>query len=229
MLESHHSCFRRHHPTKIACRALRKLSHTSFRTMSMLPISRNQEQRELSSIGVCEGNRALLSPVEPCYLPARNEGPNNVVSRKAIEVQVPHQSNLTRLPIQHDVTVMHVVQAAWALTLQRYVGSNTVTFGFLSLGSSEIPTGNGEMPRTKVKHSQIYDGIVASIISTDITGTESVLDVIRSMAVRSSAWLECGEAQHPFNTAVIYRRMHPQSSVTTTQEDPDPKVGIRLP
>ena len=184
-----------------------------------------QEQEESSTIGLCEGKRLLPTPVEPCYLPSRNEGSNKVVPRKAIKVQVLPQFNLTRLPSQDDVTVKHVFQAAWALTLQRYVGSNTVSFGFLSFDSPDTPATKGKIPIEQTRGFKTRDGVVRSIISTQISGKASVPNFIRSMEVRSTTWLECDGAEHPFNTVLRHQRRHQQCRGIWVGEDADSKVS----
>ena len=194
--------------------------------MSVSQISPMQEQEEIPGIGRCEKKGFLPTPVEPCYLPSRNEGSKKIVSRKAVEVQVLPQSSLTRLPSQHDVTLKHVFQAAWALTLQRYVGSNTVSFGFLSFDSPETPASNGEVPIKQTKGFKVHDGVVRSIISTEISGNGSVPNFIRNMEVRSITWLECDGAEHPFNTVVKLQRRHQQSGGIWVGEDLNSKVGI---
>lgn len=84
---------------------------------------------------------------QACFFPILDLtlGPSEDNNWQAVEVPIHNISPLTLLCKEHEVSPLTVFKLAWALVLQCYAGSNSPTFGHLTLSASES-NGNLESP-----------------------------------------------------------------------------------
>jgi amino acid adenylation domain-containing protein len=172
--------------------------------------------------------KSYLNDSEICSFPILNDG--LVLDKELRSVRLDFGS-LSILDLQtfcnaHDVTLSNMFHVAWAMTLSSFVGSNDVTFGYL----------------TSARDSQdvaLIEEIVGPMINTLVCrvkfpgGSQSLLNVLRSvqddyMDAMPHRHTSLAEIQHAmelsgaslFNTALSYRRL--------PQEGPADDAGLIL-
>ena len=163
--------------------------------------------------------KSYLSGSEICSFPVLNDG--QIVDKQLHSLRLDF-GNLSVLDLQafcnaQGITLSNIFHTAWALTLNSYVGSQDVTFGYLTSArdSQNIP---------------LVDEIVGPMINTLVCRvkfnkeSQRLLDVLRDvqqdyMDTLPHRHTSLAEVQHAmelsgaslFNTALSYRRLPPDS------------------
>ncbi|KAF2873546.1 nonribosomal peptide synthase [Massariosphaeria phaeospora] len=172
--------------------------------------------------------KSYLSGSEVCAFPIMND---NLVVRKELRSMRLDFGNISIMDLQtfcnsNGVTLSNIFHTAWALTLSLYVGSNDVTFGYLtSARDSE------SIHRVEEMVGPIINTLVCRVKFSE--SSQCLLDVLREV---QRDYLETiphrhtslAEVQHAlelaganlFNTALSYRKLPPVS--------PTDDVGVTL-
>jgi hypothetical protein len=174
--------------------------------------------------------RTYLGGSEVCSFPVLDDGLGQIIEKKLVTVRMDMDDiglpDLHRFCNLNGITLSNVFHAAWALTLSCYVGSDDVTFGYLtSARDSEEVRG--------------VENIVGPLINTlvcrvDLSdGSRCLLDVLSDvqrdyMEAIPHRHIALADVQHAlelsgaslFNTALSYRRL--------PQEQTDRNDGVQL-
>ncbi|KAL4962928.1 uncharacterized protein BDV14DRAFT_202374 [Aspergillus stella-maris] len=86
-----------------------------------------------------------LAGAEPSYLPPSSERDNGKPSLKSVTAEVDNIKPLQDFRDSHGVTLANIAQLAWAVVLSRFIGSQDITFGYLSNGRDAPIAGIHEM------------------------------------------------------------------------------------
>ncbi|KAL1965991.1 hypothetical protein VTN77DRAFT_4931 [Rasamsonia byssochlamydoides] len=78
--------------------------------------------------------KRYLADVRSCHLPRLNANPTDERGLASLKMAFDQWSDLQQYCEKTGVTLANVVQAAWALVLRKYTGSDDVCFGYLSAG-----------------------------------------------------------------------------------------------
>ena len=174
--------------------------------------------------------KSYLAGSEVCSFPVLDDGLGHAVEKELVTIRMDLSSiglpDLQNFCNTNGITLSNVFHTAWALTLSCYVGSNDVTFGYLTSArdSEEV---------------QGVENIVGPLINTlvcrvDLSdGSRCLLDVLQDvqrdyMEAIPHRHIALADVQHVlelsgailFNTALSYRRL--------PQEQPDDDKRLRL-
>ena len=154
--------------------------------------------------------RRYLDNVEPCYLPALEDGKRDERELQTLELELEDAAQLQSFCAQHSVTLSNVLQLVWSLTLRAYTGNEKVCFGYLSSGR--------DVPLEGIQHAV---GLFISMLvcRIDLSNDLQVVvalkqiqeDYTQSMAHQA---FSLGDMQHElqlsgkslFNTAFTFQR-----------------------
>ncbi|KAF2707683.1 acetyl-CoA synthetase-like protein [Pleomassaria siparia CBS 279.74] len=173
-------------------------------------ISYLRNQPQISSLAYW---KAYLTGAEQCAFPVLNDG---IVAEKKLRSIRLDFGNLSILDLQafcsaHGITLSNVFHAAWALTLSSYVGSNDVTFSYLTSARDS-------------EDIHLVEDMVGPIINSLVCRvklfgeSQTLLDVLQSvqedyMNALPHRHTSLAEILHAingtalFNTALSYRRL----------------------
>ncbi|KAF2683049.1 acetyl-CoA synthetase-like protein [Lentithecium fluviatile CBS 122367] len=174
--------------------------------------------------------KSYLQGSEVCSFPVLNDG--KLVEKQLNNIRVDFGS-LSILDLQsfcssHGITLSNVFHTAWALTLSRYIGSNDVTFGYLTSARD-----SQDVHRVDEMVGPIINTLVCRVNLCD--GARCLLDILRDvqndyMDVQKDyrRHIALAEVQHVldlsgtnlFNTALSYRRL--------PSEAPSVDVGVKF-
>jgi hypothetical protein len=172
--------------------------------------------------------KSYLGGSEVCSFPVLNDG--KVVEKKLNNIRVDFGS-LSILDLQtfcnfHGITLSNIFHTAWALTLSSYIGSNDVTFGYLTSARD-----SQDIDRVQEMVGPIINTLVCRVNLTD--GARCLLDVLRDvqkdyMDAIPHRHIALAEVQHAldlsganlFNTALSYRRL--------PSETPSDDAGLKF-
>lgn len=163
--------------------------------------------------------KSYLNGSEVCSFPVLNDG-LIVDQRQLCSIRLDF-GNLSVLDLQNfcnsrGITLSNIFHTAWALTLSSYVGSNDITFGYLTSARDAQ-----EIHRVEEMVGPLINTLVCRVkFSND---SSSLLDVLRSvqqdyMDTLPHRHTSLAEVQHAlglsgaslFNTALSYRRLPPE-------------------
>jgi amino acid adenylation domain-containing protein/non-ribosomal peptide synthase protein (TIGR01720 family) len=161
-----------------------------------------------------------LSGSELCSFPVLND--SIAVKEKELRSIRLDFGNLSILDLQtfcsaHGITLSNIFHTAWALTLSLYIGTNDVTFGYLTSARDA-----GEIHGVEDMVGPLINTLVCRVKFSDGSGT--LLDILRDvqqdyMDTLSHRHTSLAEVQHAlglggdslFNTALSYRKLPPDS------------------
>ncbi|KAL4951400.1 hypothetical protein BDW69DRAFT_186434 [Aspergillus filifer] len=86
-----------------------------------------------------------LTGAEPSYLPPSSELDSGKPTLKSVTAEVDNIKPLQDFRDAHGVTLANIAQLAWAVVLSRFIGSQDITFGYLSNGRDAPIAGIHEM------------------------------------------------------------------------------------
>lgn len=78
--------------------------------------------------------KRYLSGVQACYFPRLKSTFNSQRGLASLQFNFNHWQDIQQYCERTGVTLANVIQAAWALVLRKYTGSDDVCFGYLSAG-----------------------------------------------------------------------------------------------
>ncbi|OCL10211.1 nonribosomal peptide synthase-like protein [Glonium stellatum] len=78
--------------------------------------------------------KVYLAGIEPCHLPILTDGKNAAKELRSLEVSLNKASELQAFCAKNGVTLSNVLQLVWALVLRCYIGTDEISFGYLSSG-----------------------------------------------------------------------------------------------
>lgn len=151
-----------------------------------------------------------LQDLEPCNFPALNHDKPLETSARDLKIHVAGSSDLRNFCTRYEVTLSHVFQTAWAILLQRYIGTDDICFGYLASGR--------DLPLNDV------DNIVGPLINMLICRFQldplrpllSYIHQVRDENAERTAHQHCSMAEiyhelnlgskQPFNTVITVRR-----------------------
>ncbi|KAF2186293.1 nonribosomal peptide synthase [Zopfia rhizophila CBS 207.26] len=163
--------------------------------------------------------KSYLNGSEVCSFPVLNDG--LTVARELRSIRLDF-GNLSVLDLQtfctdHGITLSNIFHSAWALTLSCYVGSNDVTFGYLT--SARDAQG---IPGVEDMVGPLINTLVCRVKFLD--GSKCLLDVLQEvqqdyMNTLPHRHTSLAEVQHAmelsgaslFNTALSYRKLPPDA------------------
>jgi len=158
---------------------------------------------------------SYLNGSEVCSFPVLNDG--RTVERRLSNIRVDFGS-LSILDLQnfcssHGITLSNVFHAAWAMTISRFIGSNDVTFGYLTSARD-----SQDVHRVQEMVGPLINTLVCRVKLTD--GAQCLLDILQDvqkdyMEAIPHRHIALAEVQHAldlsganlFNTALSYRRL----------------------
>ncbi|QGA19993.1 hypothetical protein EYB26_007693 [Talaromyces marneffei] len=176
--------------------------------------------------------KRYLSGVQACYFPRLKSTFSSQRRLASLQFNFSHWQDVQRYCERTGVTLANVIQAAWALVLRKYTGSDDVCFGYLSAGR--------DAPVTRIQETI---GVFINMLCCRVRLSSSQLlaeipSVIQDDYVRAIPHQRCSlaQVQHElglqgkqiFNTALSIQN-HSASEVVdegslvfTTQEAHDP-------
>ncbi|KAH7130267.1 hypothetical protein B0J11DRAFT_429378 [Dendryphion nanum] len=170
-----------------------------------------------------------LGGSEVCSFPVLND--NVIVEEKQLRSMRLDFGNLSVPDLQsfcntHGITLSNIFHVAWAVTLSSYVGSNDVTFGYLTSARDAE-----EIFRVEDMVGPLINTLVCRVKLSD--ASKCLLDIVRDVQqdyldTMPHRHTSLAEVQHAlelagaslFNTALSYRRLPPDS--------PSEESGLRF-
>ncbi|KAL4973044.1 hypothetical protein BDW66DRAFT_143034, partial [Aspergillus desertorum] len=151
-----------------------------------------------------------LSNAEPSYLPVSPAVYSEKRSLRSVSLEVDNMKPLHDFRDTHGVTIANIAQLAWATVLCRYVGSQDVSFGYLSNGRDAPIVGIHEMcgPMINLMVTRV------ELPSQGATVAEAAKQVQHNfLEAFSHQRVSLGDIQHAlhlserglFNTTMIYK------------------------
>jgi amino acid adenylation domain-containing protein/non-ribosomal peptide synthase protein (TIGR01720 family) len=152
--------------------------------------------------------KTYLSGVEPCFLPALNDGKTCPREPGSVEITVSDSERAFSYCKQNGVTLSNVLQLAWALVLHLYVGTFDVSFGVVASGR-DIPVKNIDEAV-----GCFVNMLITRLTFSDETTVKQLLEVLQTDSVNALEHQGCSlaavqhELQLPsiFNTAFTFQR-----------------------
>jgi amino acid adenylation domain-containing protein/non-ribosomal peptide synthase protein (TIGR01720 family) len=151
--------------------------------------------------------KTFLTGVEPCFLPALNDGKPGVHENGSYETRI------TNTAVQdfcktNGVTLSNVLQLAWALVLHCYVGASDICFGVVASGR-DIPVKNIDEAA-----GCFVNMLICRLSFTDETPIRELLQTLQTNSTNAFDHQGCSlaEVQHElqlpslFNTAFTFQR-----------------------
>ncbi|KAF2731994.1 nonribosomal peptide synthase-like protein [Polyplosphaeria fusca] len=180
--------------------------------------------------------KSYLAGSDVCSFPVLNDG---IVEEKLLQsirldfgsVSIP---DLQTFCNSNGITLSNIFHAAWALTLSSYVGTNDVTFGYLTSARD-----SQDLARVDEMLGPIINTLVCRV---QMERTQSVLDVLQQvqkdyMDSLPHRHTSLAEVQHAlelsgaslFNTALSYRRLPAETTSSVTGLKFEERVPIYDP
>tara|TARA_R110002003_G_scaffold124_21_gene11362 strand:+ start:12515 stop:16243 length:3729 start_codon:yes stop_codon:yes gene_type:complete len=168
--------------------------------------------------------RAYLSGSEVCSFPMLDDG--KAVEKQLVSIRM-DMDNFNMLDLQNfcnsnGITLSNIFHTAWALTLSCYVGSNDVTFGYLTSARDAE-----DIHRVQDMVGPMINTLVCRVNLAE--GSRCLLEVIQDvqrdyMEALPHRHIALADVQHIlnlsgaslFNTALSYRRLPPDTPVEAT-------------
>jgi amino acid adenylation domain-containing protein len=171
--------------------------------------------------------KAYLKGSEVCSFPALNDG--QVTEKRLVSIRMDMDSfsmhDLQDFCNSNGLTLSNIFHTAWALTLSCYVGSQDVTFGYLTSARDAE-----DIRRVQEMVGPMINTLVCRVDLTD--GARCLLDVLQDvqrdyMEALPHRHIALADVQHVlnlsgaslFNTALSYRRLPPDASTEATGVD----------
>ncbi|KAF1951517.1 nonribosomal peptide synthase [Byssothecium circinans] len=154
--------------------------------------------------------KTFLSGVEPCFLPALNDGKPGPREAVSYEAHIAETANIQAFCKANGVTLSNVLQLVWALVLHYYVGTSDVSFGVVASGR-DIPVKNIEEAA-----GCFVQMLISRLNFSDETPLHQLLQTVQndSMNARDHQSCSLAEVQHElqlpslFNTVFTFQRRH---------------------
>ena len=133
--------------------------------------------------------QTYLDGIEPCHFPTLNE--ENVKGKRieSIELKFGRFSELQQVCEKLNVTLANVLQAAWALVLRAYTGSDDVCYGYLTSGR-DIPVDG-----IQEAIGAFINMLICRIKFSQTSSLETVFQTIQNDYLRSQPYQHCSLAQ----------------------------------
>jgi hypothetical protein len=116
-----------------------------------------------------------LADVDPCFLtvvPANDDTESSFHSIGPVQVPDIQTTKIRKFCTASEVTAATVIQAAWALVLRRYVGTNTPCFGNLRSGR-DVPVNRSD---------RILGPLIGMVpCRVDLNKSQTVLETLQTM------------------------------------------------
>lgn len=168
--------------------------------------------------------KSYLRGSEVCSFPALDDGQKMEKQLVSIRMDMNNfsMSDLQNFCNSNGLTLSNIFHTAWALTLSCYVGSNDVTFGYLTSARDAE-----DIHRVQDMVGPMINTLVCRVNLTD--GSRCLLDVLQDvqrdyMEALPHRHIALADVQHVlnlsgaslFNTALSYRRLPPDAPLTAT-------------
>ncbi|KAL3466107.1 hypothetical protein BJX64DRAFT_284685 [Aspergillus heterothallicus] len=151
-----------------------------------------------------------LANAEPTYLSSAQGLKTEKPTLSSVSSEVDNVQSLHKFRDTHGVTLANIAQLAWAVVLSRYIGSQDITFGYLSNGRDAPIAGIHEMvgPMINLMVTRVQ---LATATMTVAEAARKVQDDFLDSFAHQRASL--GDIQHAlrapdrglFNTTMIYK------------------------
>ncbi|KAH7409858.1 hypothetical protein DE146DRAFT_732737 [Phaeosphaeria sp. MPI-PUGE-AT-0046c] len=168
--------------------------------------------------------KSYLSGSEVCSFPALDDG--KAMEKQLVSIRLDMNTfsmpDLQNFCNSNGITLSNIFHTAWALTLSCYVGSNDVTFGYLTSARDAE-----EIHRVQDMVGPMINTLVCRVDFTE--STRCLLDVLQDvqrdyMEALPHRHIALADVQHVldlsganlFNTALSYRRLPPDTPVEAT-------------
>jgi amino acid adenylation domain-containing protein len=169
--------------------------------------------------------KAYLKGSEVCSFPTLNDG--QITEKRLVSIRMDMDSfsmpDLQDFCNSNGLTLSNIFHTAWALTLGYYVGSQDVTFGYLTSARDAE-----DIPRVQHMVGPMINTLVCRVDLT--TGARCLLDVLQDvqrdyMEALPHRHIALADVQHVlnlsganlFNTALSYRRLPPDTPIKASR------------
>lgn len=154
--------------------------------------------------------KEYLAEVEPCHFPVLNDGQSKVRELGSLRINFPRLRELQKFCDSNGLTLANAFHAAWALTLNCYVGVEDVCFGYLTAGRDVVNRGNdaiGPYINMATCRAKLTDNITLKdlLLSLQDEYVESLPHRHISLAEIQHLLQLSGEVL--FNTALSFRKV----------------------
>ncbi|KAI4613996.1 NRPS [Alternaria sp. BMP 0032] len=174
--------------------------------------------------------KSYLGGSEVCSFPTLDDGLGHTVAKELVTIRL-DLTSISLADLQHfcntnGITLSNVFHTAWALTLSCYIGSNDVTFGYLTSARDAE-----EVHGVESIVGPLINTLVCRVDLSD--GSRCLLDILQDvqrdyMEALPHRHIALADVQHVlelsganlFNTALSYRRL--------PQEQNSPKEDVTL-
>ncbi|KAI3399119.1 hypothetical protein diail_7698 [Diaporthe ilicicola] len=160
----------------------------------------------------------LLSAAQPCLFPSTQTplGTSGADSNQQLSVPVPNlrSSLLHAFCLKHNVTLFNLIQAAWALVLQKYTGMDDVCFGYVTAGRDlpirQVEDTMGPFINTLVCRTRIGSGDSQSVSGLVQAMQGQFLESAKHQTTSLGNIYDALEMKRSrlFNTAIMFRPLH---------------------
>ncbi|KAL8792919.1 MAG: hypothetical protein Q9195_004496 [Heterodermia aff. obscurata] len=152
----------------------------------------------------------LLQDLQPCAFPTFTSERADARATRDLKIHVASSSDLRNFCTQYEVTLSHVFQAAWAVLLRQYVGTDDICFGYLASGR--------DLPLKDVDHivGPLINMLISRVQLDPLRPLLSCINQMRDGNAEHTAHQHASMAQiynkldlgskKPFNTVITLRR-----------------------
>ncbi|KAL3485728.1 hypothetical protein BJX62DRAFT_242666 [Aspergillus germanicus] len=155
-----------------------------------------------------------LANAEPTYLPSSSGSKSGKPILSSVSSEIEDMQPLQDFRDTHGVTLANIAQLAWAVVLSRYVGSQDITFGYLSNGRDAPIAGIHEMVGPMINLMVTRVQLAGSQATVADAAKQVQNDFLDSFAHQRAS---LGDIQHAlrvserglFNTTMIYKPKPP--------------------
>jgi amino acid adenylation domain-containing protein len=157
-----------------------------------------------------------LANAEPTYLPSSTGSKSEKPTLSSVSSEIEDIQPLQDFRDTQGVTLANIAQLAWAVVLSRYVGSQDITFGYLSNGRDAPIAGIHEMVGPMINLMVTRVQLAGSQTTVAEAAKQVQNDFLDSFAHQRAS---LGEIQHAlrvpdrglFNTTMIYKPKAPMA------------------
>ena len=130
-------------------------------------MSSNRANRALSNERPASWNE-YCQDIEPCIFPSLSTYGATFIGEETVSLESFISPDLSSFSQKHDVHRYHIFQAAWALVLRCYVGSNSPCFALLESDTDGLYRKESSIPPRKC----------ASVYCADVKSTKRVNELL---------------------------------------------------